>query len=178
VEKSSGEILAFFDSDQWFTSSAGFEEALAVLDSNASIGAIGWGAGWFDSSRDDLGGTIVDYCENRAMNAAAVECGFRSDVGYLATSGLFVPRAVFDATHGFDTTYDPTCFEDTDLSFQIKRLGFRLCYRDLTGIRHQPHQTTKAGSGLQRYRELFRRNAEYFKEKWKEFPEMFDEYSP
>ena len=51
---------------------------------------------------------------------------FRSDVAYLATSGFVVPRRVLARTGGFDEFYDPTCFEDTDLSFQVKAAGWRI----------------------------------------------------
>lgn len=74
---------------------------------------------------------------------------------------------MINSTQGFDTAYDPTCFEDTDISLQIKQLGLDICYRDLTGIRHQPHQTTNASASSDSYANLFKRNADYFREKWK-----------
>jgi GT2 family glycosyltransferase len=176
VQRSSGRYLAFFDSDQWFVGSSGFSEALRVLEAEASVGVIGWNAGWFDRQRSDLGGMISDYCPNRGMNAEAVRHGYRTDVGFLGTSGMFMRREVFLATDGFDPFYDPTCFEDTDICFQVKALGMKVAFRDLSGIRHQPHQTTGANSGSSTYRALFLRNADYFREKWKERPEFFVDY--
>lgn len=167
-----GDILAFFDSDQWFTSSSCFAEAIAILDSDASLGAISWGAGWFNS-HSDLQGPIVDYMPNRGMNQEALTYGYRSDIAYLATSGMFIPTNVFKAIQGFDTFYDPTCFEDTDLAFQIKAAGFRIGYRDFSGIRHQPHQTTLANSNSQKYKTLFKRNQDHFLEKWRDYPDYF-----
>lgn len=177
VSAAGGQYLAFFDSDQWFTSSSFFEEALNILKKDASVGVVGWAAGWFDRTRTDLSGMIADYCPNRAMNEVAISKGYRSDIGYLGTGGFFIPKSVFDATSGFDTYYDPTCFEDTDLSFQVKNLGFKICYRDLTGIRHQPHQTTGANNQNSDYTALFLRNAEYFKKKWAEHPDFFTNYT-
>ena len=171
-----GEYLVFFDSDQWFTSGSFFNEALSILEQNASVGAVAWGAGWFDSTRTDLGGMIADYCPNRAMNSYALRHGYRTDIGYLATCGFFISKVTFDATGGFDIFYDPTCFEDTDLSFKIKEFGLKIAFRDLTGIRHQPHQTTKANSNNRNYQNLFNRNAQYFKKKWEEFPFFFIDY--
>lgn len=176
VQHSTGKYVAFFDSDQWFVGSSGFDEALHVLENDASVGVIGWNAGWFDATRTDLGGMIADYCPNRAMNAAAIRDGYRADIGFLGTSGLFMRRRTFDSTQGFDTFYDPTCFEDTDLCFQVKALGMKVTYRDLSGIRHQPHQTTGANSGSEAYRKLFLRNANYFKEKWHDYPHFYLDY--
>ncbi|NEX87424.1 glycosyltransferase [Aeromonas rivipollensis] len=169
--------IVFFDSDQWFTSSSCFEEALSLMNRDVMIGAIGWGAGWFDKHRSDLGGMITDYCPNRAMNSTAIQVGYRNDIGYLATCGMFMPKSIFCSIDGFDVKYDPTCFEDTDLSFQIKNIGFKICYRDLSGIRHQPHQTTKANSESDFYVNLFNRNASYFKNKWGENSDFFLDYT-
>ncbi|SPB15831.1 polysaccharide pyruvyl transferase [Caballeronia novacaledonica] len=177
VGHSKGKYIAFFDSDQWFAGSSGFAEALHVLENDASVGVIGWNAGWFDKTRTDLGGMIADYCPNRAMNGVAIRDGYRADIGFLGTSGFFMRRRTFDATHGFDTFYDPTCFEDTDLCFQIKALGMKVTFRDLSGVRHQPHQTTQANSGSDKYTALFLRNAQYFKEKWREYPHFYLDYT-
>lgn len=169
IEHASGEVIAFFDSDQWFTSSLGFLEALRILDSRPDIGAVGWAAGWLEKTEwtSTLGGPIVDVLPARGTCCAEYRrYGFRTDVHYLGTGGLFLRREIFRRLSGFDEAYDPTCFEDTDLSFQIRRLGLRLAFRDLTGIRHQPHQTTGANSQSAAYRTLFERNSNYFKDRW------------
>jgi GT2 family glycosyltransferase len=173
VKYSSGKYLAFFDSDQWFTSGFCFEEALNILESHTEIGAVGWAAGWLDLDGDNLSGPFVDYFPNRAMNAEAVIKGYRTDVTYLGTGGLFIPRTVFEATGGFDTAYDPTTFEDTDLSFAIKKLGFKIAYRDLSSIRHEAHQTTTASEKSPEYQELFSRNSKYLLNKWIDYKHYF-----
>ncbi len=178
VKNSTGEYIAFFDSDQWLTSPTCFAEAIHVLENNQGVGTIGWNAGWFDARRNDLGGAISDYVPNRGMNANALLRGYRDDIGFLGTSGMFIKRELFDSIEGFDTFYDPTCFEDTDICFQVKEAGYAVAFRDLAGIRHQPHQTTGASEGSERYRKLFNRNAEYFRKKWGAYPGFFVDYSP
>lgn len=177
VRASSGKYIAFFDSDQWLTAPSCFAEAIYVLEHSNQVGAIGWNAGWFDATRSDLGGAISDYVPMRGMNAAALARGYRDDIGFLGTSGMFMRRELFDRIHGFDTFYDPTCFEDTDLCFQIKEAGYAVVLRDLAGIRHQPHQTTGASAGSDRYMKLFHRNSEYFRRKWSGHQDFFVDYS-
>jgi glycosyltransferase involved in cell wall biosynthesis len=173
VKNSSGKYLAFFDSDQWFTSGFGFEEALNILEAHGEIGAVGWSAGWLNLNQEKLTDTIADYHAYRAVNSRAWRIGYRTDVSYLGSDGLFVPRTVFEATGGFDEAYDPMSFGDTDLSFAIKNLGFEVAYRDLSCIRHQPHQTTKASDSSLEYQKLYSRNSKYFLEKWKDHRHLF-----
>lgn len=173
VKSATGNYIAFFDSDQWLTAPTCFPEAVSILNLEEGVGAIGWNAGWFDPHRDDLGGPISDYIPNRGMNAEALAMGYRDDIGFLGTSCMFMTKELFERIDGFDTFYDPTCFEDTDICFQIKRAGYSVAFRDLAGVRHQPHQTTGASEGSERYRMLFNRNAAYFKSKWQGFPEFF-----
>jgi GT2 family glycosyltransferase len=113
---------------------------------------------------------------DRGMNAEALLHGYRDDIGFLGTSGMFIKRALFEKIEGFDTFYDPTCFEDTDICFQIKKAGFAVAFRDLAGIRHQPHQTTGASAASERYTRLFNRNADYFRKKWMDYPDFFIDY--
>jgi GT2 family glycosyltransferase/glycosyltransferase involved in cell wall biosynthesis len=176
VKNSSGKYLAFFDSDQWFTGGFCFEEALNILESHAEIGAVGWSAGWLDMDKENYTGMIADFYPSRAMNAKASIQGYRTDIAYLGTGGLFIPRTVLQATGGFDERYDPTSFEDTDLSFALKKLGFTIAYRDLSCIRHESHQTTTASENPPEYQTVFSRNSKYFFEKWKAFPEYFIKY--
>jgi GT2 family glycosyltransferase len=175
AKNSSGKYVAFFDSDQWFTSGFCFAEALCILRQHVDVGAVGWAGGWFNMDDENIAGPVVDYFPNRARNVETFIKGFRTDVPYLSTAGLFVPRTIFEATGGFDPVYDPTCFEDTDFSFAIRRLGFEIAYRDLTGIRHEAHQTTKSSEKSPEYRELFSRNSKYFLNKWKDYRDYFSE---
>lgn len=174
VQHATGSVIAFFDSDQWLTNRGSFEEAVSILKSNSGIGAVGWAAGWFNAGVESVGGPIADYLPARGTQTVEYrELGYRTDVAYLGSGGMFLRRSTFDLVGGFDQAYDPTCFEDTDISFAILDAGYRLAYRDLQGIRHQPHQTTAASSGSESYAALFLKNSRYFKGKWAHRPNYF-----
>ncbi|BDU15468.1 glycosyltransferase [Lysobacter auxotrophicus] len=175
----SGEYLAFFDSDQWITGRGAFEEALSILERNPAVGAVGWAAGWFADGSDTFGGPIVDYLPRRGTTAPEYQAlGYRTDIAYLGSGGLFVSKEVFDQAGGFDEFYDPTCFEDTDFSLAIKGQGYLLAYRDLQSIRHQAHQTTSASQDNAAYQVLFKRNSAHFGEKWSGRPDFFFDAPP
>lgn len=166
IQRVRSEFIVFLDSDQWLTSRGAFEQALRTLDSNPGVGAVGWAAGWF-SSGETLGGPIVDYLPARGTQSEQYRLhGYRTDIAYLGSGGLFLRTDVARAVGGFDEAYDPTCFEDTDFSLAIRHFGLELAYVDLQGIRHQAHQTTGASEGADAYKALFARNSTHFKRKW------------
>lgn len=171
VKNANGMYICFLDSDQWVVSDYWLDSALQILKENQHMGAVGWTAGWF--MPDKPAGPIVEYIPNRAIEHAGI--WYRTDIAYLGTGGLVMKRVLFEYTGGFDEFYDPTCFEDTDLSLKIRDLGYELAYCPYLGVMHLPHQTTQSGS--MRHAKLMKRNGEYFQEKWKkQRPELLEYY--
>lgn len=163
VEVARGEFLYFLDSDQWIVSPRHLDNALDIMYGAYQVGAVGWAAGWF-SREYGVAGPISDDFPNRGISSPQVL--YRTDVAYLGSGGLFMRKALFHEIGGFDEAYDPTCFEDTDLSLKVKHAGYKLAYCPYMGLLHQPHQTTNSGSDS--HRELMNRNGAYFARKWKE----------
>lgn len=159
VEHASGNIIVFLDSDQWAVSDRWLDAALYILKKNKGIGAVSWGAGWFD--KNSVVGPVAESLPDRGMKPYSL---FREDIAYLATSGLVMSKKVFELTDGFDDKYDPTCFEDTDLSFQIKNLGIKIAFTPYINLIHMAHQTTHAGSDAHKKR--MNDNGSYFRHKW------------
>ena len=83
-------------------------------------------------------------------------------------------KKIFEEIGGFDEFYDPTCFEDTDLSLKIRQKGYDIAYSPYMAIMHLPHQTTKSGSSA--HTKLMNRNGEYFKNKWEKIDKSLLEY--
>lgn len=159
VSNSLGELILFLDSDQWVVENKWLDNAIEILNDRKDIGAVGWAAGWFNENSVD--GPIVDYYENRAIKSTEM---YRTDITYLGTGGMLISKSLFERIGGFDEFYDPTCFEDTDLSMKIKNEGFKLAYCPYISIFHLPHQTTNSGSA--EHRERMNRNGRYFMDKW------------
>lgn len=171
AKEARGEYLFFLDSDQWVISDYWLDSAISLLKNNVQIGAVAWNAGWFEPGKTT--GPIVDYLPNRGMEKA--DMWYRTDIAYLATSGFLVKKDLFDSVEGFDEYYDPTCFEDTDISLKIRYYGLELAYCPYMAIMHLPHQTTQSGSA--RHTQLMKKNGEYFWNKWKERnPKLLEYY--
>ena len=159
VENAKGDYILFLDSDQWILNPYWIDSYIKIIDNNLDVGAIGWGAGWFNSK--GLSYKVVDAYEFKYMPPNAMA---RKDIGYLATCGFIMKKDLFEEVGGFDLSYDPTCYEDTDLSLKIRNSGREIYYSTYLGVGHLPHQTTK--SGTSEHNKLIKEKGDYFLDKW------------
>ena len=74
-------------------------------------------------------------------------------------------KKLFNKIEGFDLHYDPTCYEDTDLSLKIRNQGLEIAYTTYLGVGHLPHQTTDNVS--KEHENLIENKGNYFVQKWK-----------
>lgn len=160
VKNATGKYILFLDSDEWILNKYWLDNYTNILINNEKIGAIGWGAGWFN--KKGFAYNVVDSFEFKYMPPNVIA---RQDVGYLATCGFIMRKDLFNKIGGFDVNYDPTCYEDTDLSLKIRHAGFGVYYSSHLGVGHLPHQTTKSGTDA--HNKLIRAKGEYFLKKWK-----------
>jgi GT2 family glycosyltransferase/glycosyltransferase involved in cell wall biosynthesis len=160
IQRANGNLLLFVDSDQWAVSQRWLDTPLTVLERHRNIGAVGWTCGWFDP--DMVGGPIAPDLPHGGIEPAQV---YRSDIAYLGSGGMLVRREALSGSRSFDEAYDPTCYEDTDLSLQIRDQGYDLAYCPYMNLNHLPHQTTRYGSDS--HWKLVERNGAYFEHKWR-----------
>lgn len=160
VKNSTKEYIMFLDSDQWAMSEYWIDPYFEILKSADNVGLIGWAAGWFNKYGKAY--HVVDSFAYRYMPQSGI-C--RKDIGYLGSGGMFIEKKLFNKINGFDLFYDPTCYEDTDLSLKVRNEGYEIYYSPYLGLMHLPHQTTKSGSS--NHRKLTNEKQKYFTEKWK-----------
>lgn len=159
VSLSKREYIMFLDSDQWALNGFWLDNYLDIITKRDNVGAIGWAAGWFN--KKGFSGQIADNYIFRYMPPQGL---YRTDIGYLGTGGMLMKRNVFNEINGFDLRYDPTCYEDTDISLKIRNKNYDLIYCPYLSIYHLPHQTTESGS--EHHLAQMQKNGEYFREKW------------
>lgn len=160
VENATKEYIMFLDSDQWAMSDYWIDPYFEILDNVDNVGLIGWAAGWFNKYGKAY--HVVDSFAYRYMPQSGL-C--RKDIGYLGSGGMIIKKELFTKVGGFDLYYDPTCYEDTDLSLKVRNEGLEIYYCPYLGVMHLPHQTTKSGS--KEHKKLTNEKQEYFTKKWK-----------
>lgn len=166
VSKTNKKYIMFLDSDQWVMHKYWLEPYIEILTKDEKIGVLGWAAGWFN--KDGYSYHVVDSFPYKYMPPIGL---YRCDIGYLGTGGMILKKELFDRVNGFDLYYDPTCYEDTDLSLKIRNEGKEIAYTTYLGVGHLPHQTTK--SGTKEHDNLIKSKGDYFISKWKKInPEL------
>ncbi|MBR6916744.1 MAG: glycosyltransferase [Clostridia bacterium] len=167
VSASRGDLIVFLDSDQWVRSEKWLDVYLKISKTE-NFGCVAWGGGWFNDA-----GYNYRVADNYPYKYLEPPYLAKRDIGCLATCGFLIPRKIFDEVGGFDEAYDPTCYEDSDLSLAVRNKGYEIYYSSCLGVGHLPHQTTKEGSDA--HAKLIKEKGDYFVSKWKKInPELLD----
>jgi GT2 family glycosyltransferase len=114
---------------------------------------------------------------NFGRNDEPAKAQYRSpcEVDYCSGAALLVRRDLFERLGGFDPRYRPAYYEDADLCFGVRSLGFRVLYCPEAVVRHfegVSNGTDTAGAGLKRYQVV---NRARFVAKWREALALHEE---
>lgn len=155
------DYVLFLDSDQFALHNSWLDNFIKLGRKYGDYGAIGWSGGWLKVPKRKMSSIVDDY----PYRYVPADIWARLDLDYLGSGGMLIKKEILDKIDGFDEQFDPTCFEDTDLSLAIKNEGLELFYCPYLGIRHVPHQTTRSGSAG--HTKLLKEHEQKFVTKWK-----------
>lgn len=87
------------------------------------------------------------------------------DPDYVSGAAMLVRKEAFDRAGGFDERYRPAYYEDADLCFAIRAMGYRVVYQPRSEVVHHDGASGgDASAGTKRYQEV---NRPKFVEKWR-----------
>jgi GT2 family glycosyltransferase/glycosyltransferase involved in cell wall biosynthesis len=92
---------------------------------------------------------------------------FSRDVDYCSGASLLIRKELFDRLDGFDSRFAPAYYEDVDICFGVRSLGYRVIFQPAARIIHYEGATAgrDVDSGVKRFQVV---NRAKFYEKWKE----------
>ncbi len=165
-----GDFLVFLNNDTevqplWL------DHLMTTFNYHPDAGAVGSMLVYPDGKLQEAGGIIFQDASgwNYGRNAEPIDSryNFVREVDYCSGAALMVRRSLFIKLNGFDERFAPAYYEDTDLCFGIRKLGYKVFYNPFSKIIH--HEGVTAGTdlnlGFKRYQNI---NAEKFRLKWKE----------
>ncbi len=163
-----GRYLVFLNNDT--APLPGWLEALVgMAEGDPTVGAAGAQLVYPDGRLQEAGGLI--FSDGSGWNfgrfADPLEPTYLvpAEVDYCSGAALLVRREIFERLGGFDRRYAPAYYEDTDLCFGIRSLGYKVMYCPSSTVLHFEGITagTDLSSGFKRYQAI---NREKFVAKW------------
>ncbi len=140
-----------------------------ILDDEPETGMVGSRLVYPDGIQQEAGGIIWNdgsgwnFGKNQDPNLP--EYNYVKEADYISGASLMIRSSLWEKIGGFDERYAPAYFEDTDLSFEVRRQGYKVKYQPLSWVVHFEgiSHGTDVSSGIKEYQ---KKNREKFVAKW------------
>ncbi len=164
-----GEFFVFLNNDTevqagWLT------EVYNCFVRNPRAGIVGSMLIYPNGLLQEAGGVIFNdatgWNYGRGHHPKSWRFEFVREVDYCSGAALTVKADLFRRLGGFDERFAPAYYEDTDLCFAVRKLGYKVLYCPTSKVIHHEGVTagTDLSSGVKKFQTV---NAPKFKEKWK-----------
>ena len=126
-----GEYILLLNNDALIEKNT-LSNALQVIESDESIGAVGAKIKLLDGNTQEAGsiiwndGACLGY--GRGMPADDYQFMFQRDVDYCSGAFLLFRNSSFKALNGFDLDYAPAYYEESDFCIRLQKQGLRIVY--------------------------------------------------
>lgn len=152
---------------------------IETAESDESAGAIGSMLLYPDGSIQEAGaivwknGEAHHYGWNQSPDDHRFN--FAREVDYCSAASLLIRKEIFERLEGFDRRFAPAYYEDVDLCFGVRSLGYKVIYQPMSRVVH--YEGVTAGRDIKGGAKHFQvANREKFVEKWRAVlePEHFE----
>ena len=163
-----GKYLLFLNNDT-NVQTGWLDSLLATAESDDSIGIVGSKLVYPNGRLQEAGGIVWNdgSCWNYGWfdDPQKVEYNYVREVDYVSGACLLIRRDLWEKIGGFDERFAPAYYEDTDLAFQARHLGYKVVYQPNSVVVHFEgiSSGTDLGRGI-KHNQLINRS-KFFK-KW------------
>lgn len=162
-----GKYVCFLNNDT--TVRGGWLEHLTnTAESDPTIGVVGSKLLYPDGRLQEAGNIVwrdaTGWNVGHLANPEEPCYNFLRDVDYVSGAALLVRRRLFERLGGFSEHYLPAYYEDADLCFAARSLGYRVVYQPRSVVVHYESVTSgDERTGTKRFQET---NRPKFRKKW------------
>jgi O-antigen biosynthesis protein len=147
------------------------EHLVETADNDPQVGVVGPMFIYPDGRIQEAGGIVWNNGEafhyGWGKSPDDRRFNFAREVDYITGASILIRKDLFDRLGGLDKLYAPIYYEDTDICFGVRSLGYKVVYQPMSRIVH--FEGVTAGSdvtkGLKRFQIV---NGEKFREKWRD----------
>jgi len=169
--KAKGKYILFLNNNT-IVSEGWLKAMVDVADKDNSVGAVGVKLLYPGGKLQEAGGIVwnderdIAWGYGNNQDPDNFEYNYLKEVDYSSAACLLVRRDLFDKIGGFDPRYTPAYFEDIDLAFSIRKLGYRVMYQPAAEITN--FEGRMAGTDISQEAIKYQTvNRELFYRKWK-----------
>jgi len=169
AKEARGKYLFFLNNDtnvqtNWLSS------LIELIESEPLVGMVGSKLVYPDGRLQEAGGIIWDDASGwnfgRLDDPDKPEYNYVKEADYISGAAILIKHSIWQELGGFDERYVPAYFEDTDLAFEVRRLGYKVLLQPKSVVVHFEgiSHGTDTTNGIKSYQVT---NKEKFKDKWK-----------
>jgi GT2 family glycosyltransferase len=168
ASQAKGQYLYFLNNDTRILENC-LESLVKLIINNPQVGAVGSKLIYANGKQQEAGGIIWNSADGwnygRLDSPEEPEYNYVRPVDYCSGASLLVPTDLFKQLGGFSQDFIPAYYEDTDLCFAIRELGYQVLYQPQSNVIHYEGITsgTDLSSGTKQYQVI---NQTKFREKW------------
>jgi len=177
AQESKGKYILFLNNDTMVTEN--WLPPLLDTIKRDDVGAVGSKLVYSNGLLQEAGSIVWNdgsaWGYGRGDDPDRPEYNYLREVDYCSGACLLVKRELFEKTGGFDERFKPGYYEDNDLCFSLRSLGYKVMYQPMSVIVHFEGITsgTDTSSGIKRYQEI---NKPKFVEKWENILQKHHHY--
>ncbi|MFN7257078.1 MAG: glycosyltransferase [Microcystis sp.] len=168
ASQAKGQYLYFLNNDTRILENC-LESLLKLIVNTPRVGAVGSKLIYANGKQQEAGGIIWNSADGwnygRLDSPEEPEYNYVRPVDYCSGASLLVPTDLFKQLAGFSQDFIPAYYEDTDLCFALRELGYQVLYQPQSNVIHYEGITsgTDLSSGIKQYQVI---NQTKFREKW------------
>ena len=163
-----GSYICFLNNDT-SVRAAWLDYLVTTAEREPSVGAVGSKLVYPNGTLQDAGSIIwrdgTGWNYGRGESPADPLYNYVRDTDYVSGAALLVRRSIFQKLGGFSEEFVPAYYEDTDLCFGVRSLGFRVVYQPRSEVVHYEGVTSgrDLSKGTKRFQTV---NLPKFRNKW------------
>ncbi len=170
VEASCGRYVVFLNNDA-FVTDHWLAPLIDILENQSDAGGVGPKFLYPDGRVQEAGAVLNERgITIQRGKLYKIEPELLDSIGivdYCTAACFATTRAIFDRISGFDPTFEPGYYEDTDLCFRVTSLGLSIYYCPYSVVHHIENATTSAfWHGLDDIKEI---NRKKFLSRWGDY---------
>ncbi len=170
AEHARGRYILFLNNDTKVTPHW-LDRMLEPFVADDNVGITGAKLLYPDGSLQEAGNIIWQDASGwnygRGHTPELPEYSYRKEVDYCSGACLMITKALWEKAGGFDKRYAPAYYEDTDLCFTIRQMGYKVVFQPEAKVIH--YEGVSAGTDINAgYKKFQQDNHKKFFEKWKD----------